>query len=210
MEDWDFASHNDVYYKELDLGDANVLMSLNEKMNPEKLNEVLGQSATYEENMARDKMIAKRQMVSNLKLQKQLNLPNPESVGELVDGYDQSFTVGLGLAQIPALKIQHAVPMIMSDLYVDSQQERTYPFVFNPEEKDPGKQMVAETPGQYMAYSAKILQEGLISRNPDFEKMLQAIRTGNYDEYSQELYDKKSYKTSRDITKGIIKYQRGR
>ena len=40
--------------------------------------------------------------------------------------------------------------------------------------------------------------------------MLQAIRTGNYDEYSQELYDKKSYKTSRDITKGIIKYQRGR
>ena len=203
MEDWDFASHNDVYYKELDLGDANVLMSLNEKMNPEKLNEVLGQSATYEENMARDKMIAKRQMVSNLKLQKQLNLPNPESVGELVDGYDQSFTVGLGLAQIPALKIQQAVPMIMSDLYVDSQKERTYPYKFN-------DNMIAETPGQYMAYSAKILQEGLISRNPDFEKMLQAIRTGNYDEYSQELYDKKSYKTSRDITKGIIKYQRGR
>ena len=70
--------------------------------------------------------------------------------------------------------------------------------------------MIAETPGQYMAYSAKILQEGLISGNADFQKMLTAIKTGNYDEYSQELYDKKSYKTSRDITKGITQYQRGR
>ena len=208
--DDDMVSHDDAYYKELDLGDANVLMALNEQINPEKLNEVLGQSATYEEEMARNKMIAKRQMVSNAKLQRQLNLPNPESVDELVSGYDQSLTVGLGLSRVPAVKIQQAVPMIMSDLYIDSQKERTYPYDFNPQETDPAKKMIAENPGQYMAYSTKILQEGLISRNPDFEKMLQAIRTGNYDEYSQELYDKKSYKTSRDITKGIIKYQRGR
>ena len=202
MEDTDLTV-NDAYYKELDLGDANVLMSLNEKMNPEKLNEVLGQSATYEENMAREKMIAKRQIVSNTKLQKQLNLPNPESVDQLVAGYDQSFTVGLGLAQVPAVKIQQVVPMIMSDLYVDSQKQRSYPYKFN-------DNMIAETPGQYMAYSAKILQEGLISGNANFQKMLTAIKTGNYDEYSQEIYDKKSYKTSRDIAKGITQYQRAK
>ena len=210
MEDFDLLSHNDVYYKELDLGDANVLMALNEQINPEKLNEVLGQSATYEEEMARNKMIAKRQMASNAKLQRQLNLPNPESVEEIVSGYDQSLTVGLGLSRVPAVKIQQAVPMIMSDLYVDSQQKRNYPYDFNPQETDPAKKMIAQTPGQYMAYSAKMLQEGLISGNPAYEAMLSAIKTGTYDEYSQKLYDEKSYINSRKITKSIIQYQRGR
>ena len=208
--DDDFPTHDVAYYKELDLGDANVLMALNEQINPEKLNEVLGQSATYEEEMARNKMIAKRQMVSNAKLQRQLNLPNPESVDELVSGYDQSLTVGLGLSRVPAVKIQQAVTMIMSDLYIDSQKERTYPYDFNPQETDPAKKMIAETPGQYMAYSTKILQEGLISGNPRYEAMLKAIKTGEYDEYSQTLYDEKTYNTSRKLTKGIIQYQRGR
>lgn len=40
--------------------------------------------------------------------------------------------------------------------------------------------------------------------------MLKAIKTGNYDEYSQSIYDEKTYNTSRKITKGIIQYQRGR
>ena len=70
--------------------------------------------------------------------------------------------------------------------------------------------MIAETPGQYMAYSTKILQEGLISGNPRYEAMLKAIKTGEYDEYSQTLYDEKTYNTSRKLTKGIIQYQRGR
>tara|TARA_B100000519_G_scaffold203419_1_gene226530 strand:+ start:9160 stop:11220 length:2061 start_codon:yes stop_codon:yes gene_type:complete len=210
MEDFDLLSHNDVYYKELDLGDANVLMSLNEQINPEKLNEVLGQSGSYEQQMAREKMIAKRQMVANAKLQRQLNMPNPESVEDLVSGYDQTLTVGLGLSRVPAVKIQQAVPMIMSDLFVASQQERTYPYDFNPQETDPSKKMIAQNPGQYMAYSAKILQEGLIGGNPAFEAMLTAIKTGNYDEYSQTQYNEKDYKNSRKITKGIIQYQRGR
>ena len=210
MQDFDYLSHNDVYYKELDLGDANVLMALNEQINPEKLNEVLGQTATYEQEMSRNKMIAKRQIVSNAKLQKQLNLPNPESVDELVAGYDQSLTVSLGLSQVSAVKVQQVVPLIMSDLYVTSQQERTYPYDLTPNETDPDKKMIAQTPGQYMAYSAKILQEGLVSGNPAYQKMLKAIKTGNYDEYSQSIYDEKTYNTSRKITKGIIQYQRGR
>tara|TARA_R100000458_G_C8268963_1_gene243776 strand:+ start:235 stop:2292 length:2058 start_codon:yes stop_codon:yes gene_type:complete len=210
MQDFDYLSHNDVYYKELDMGDANVLMALNEQINPEKLNEVLGQTATYQQEMSRNKMIAKRQMVSNAKLQKQLNLPNPESVDQLVAGYDQSLTVSLGLSQVSAVKVQQAVPLIMSDLYVTSQQERTYPYDLTPNETDPAKKMIAQTPGQYMAYSAKILQEGLVSGNPAYQKMLEAIKTGNYDEYSQSIYDEKTYNTSRKITKGIIQYQRGR
>ena len=95
--------------------------------------------------------------------------------------------------------------------YVESfAKKRNYPYDFNQQEKDPAKKMIAQTPGQYMAYSAKMLQEGLISGNPAYEAMLSAIKTGTYDEYSQKLYDEKSYTNSRKITKGIIQYQRGR
>ena len=98
--------------------------------------------------------------------------------------------------------------MIISDLYVTSQKQRTYPYDLTPGEVDPEKKMIAETPGQYMAYSAKILREGLISGNRAFTKMLEAIKTGNYNEYSRSIYDKKTFKTSRDISKGIIQMQR--
>jgi hypothetical protein len=207
MEDFDLIT-NDVYYDVLDLGDQNVLMAMNEVINPEKLNEVLTQTATYEEQVARDKMIGKRKTVATAKLQRQLNMPEIKDVNDLISGYDQSLTVSLGLSQVPAVKIQQVVPLIMSDLYVTSQKERTYPYDLTPGETDPNKKMVAQTPGQYMAYSAKILREGLISGNPSFAKMLEAIKTGNYNEYSRSIYDKKTFKTSRDISKGIIQMQR--
>jgi|21_taG_2_1085346.scaffolds.fasta_scaffold00346_3 hypothetical protein len=207
MEDFDLLT-NDVYYDVLDLGDQNVLMAMNEAINPEKLNEVLTQTATYEEQVARDKMINKRKIVATAKLQRQLNMPEIKDVNDLISGYDQSITVSLGLSQVPAVKIQQVVPLIMSDLYVTSQKERTYPYDLTPGETDPNKKMVAQTPGQYMAYSAKILREGLISGNPSFAKMLEAIKTGNYNEYSRSIYDKKTFKTSRDISKGIIQMQR--
>ena len=55
-------------------------MAINEVINPEKLNEVLTQTATYEEQVARDKMISKRKIVATAKLQRQLNMPIPESI----------------------------------------------------------------------------------------------------------------------------------
>lgn len=208
MNDDDLLSYDDVYYKELDMSDMNVRMALNERINPEKINEVLGQSATYEQEMERNKMIKNRRNAADAKLQKQLNMPDIESVDQLITGYDQSITSTLGLSQVPALKIQSAVPMIISDLYVTSQKERKYPYDFTPNEVDPNKKMIANSPGQYMAYSTKILQEGLISGNESFAAMLSAIKTGNYAEYSKSIYNEKDFKYSRQISKGIIQKQR--
>jgi len=207
LEDSDIGI-NEVYYKEFDLADTNVLTKLNEKVNPEKLNEVLGQTATYEQKVARDKMVSKRKMVANAKLQRTLNMPDIETTDQLINGYDQSLTVSLGLSQVSATKIQQVVPLIMSDLYVTSQKERTYPYDLTPGETDPSKKMIAQSPGQYMAYSAKILREGLISGNPSFNEMLKAIKTGEYDSYSATIYDEKTRKKSRVLSKQIIQRQR--
>jgi len=209
MLDEDLLTYDDVYYKELDMADMNVRMALNERINPEKINEVLGQSATYEQEVERNKMINNRKNIANAKLQKSLKMDNIESVDQLITGYDQSLTSTLGLSAVPAVKIQTAVPMIISDLYVTSQKERTYPYDFTPNETDPNKKMIANSPGQYMAYSTRILQEGLISGDPSFDAMLSAIKTGNYAEYSRSLYSEKDYNLSRKISKGIVQRQRG-
>ena len=209
MLDYDLLTYSDVYYKELDMADMTVRTAINERINPEKINEVLGQSATYEQEVARNKMIKSRKNVADEKLKKQLNMPDIESVDQLITGYDQSITSTLGLSQVPAVKIQSAVPMIISDLYVTSQKERTYPYDFTPNETDPNKKMIANSPGQYMAYSTKILQDGLISGNESFAAMLSAIKSGNYAEYSRKIYSEKDYNNSRKISKGITQRQRG-
>ena len=209
MLDEDLLTYDDVYYKELDMADMNVRMALNERINPEKINEVLGQSASYEQEVERNKMINNRKNIADAKLQKSLKMDNIESVDQLITGYDQSLTSTLGLSAVPAVKIQAAVPMIISDLYVTSQKERTYPYDFTPNETDPNKKMIANSPGQYMAYSTRILQEGLISGDPSFDAMLSAIKTGNYAEYSRSLYSEKDYNLSRKISKGIVQRQRG-
>ena len=51
-------------------------------------------------------------------------------------------------------------------------------------------------------------QEGLISGNPSYAAMLEAIKTGEYDTYSQTLYDEKTHNQSRKISQNITKYQR--
>ena len=209
MLDEDLLTYDDVYYKELDMADMSVRTALNDRINPEKINEVLGQSASYEQEVERNKMIQNRKNIADAKLQKSLKMDNIESVDQLITGYDQSLTSTLGLSAVPAVKIQAAVPMIISDLYVTSQKERTYPYDFTPNETDPNKKMIANNPGQYMAYSTRILQEGLISGDPSFDAMLSAIKTGNYAEYSRSLYSEKDYNLSRKISKGIVQRQRG-
>jgi len=206
--DKDMISADDAFYKALDLTDASVLMAMNEAIDPAKMNLVAEQTATYEENLANQERQTKRTIASQQRLSKMLNTPI-DSVPNLISGYDQTLTVGLGMSGVPAVKIQQVMPLIIADLYVDSQQERTYPYVFNPEEKDPGKQMVAQTPGQYMAYSTKILKNGLITGNPAFEGMLKAIKTGEYDQYSQTQIDKQSHSNGRRLARQIIKHQRG-
>lgn len=205
--DDDMISHDDAYYKKIDLGDPNVQGILNDRISAENLNEVKGQMADYEQQLAHTQYANKRKLANNAILQKQLNLPNPESVDQLVGAYDKSLTVGLSMANVSARRIQQAMPMIMSDLYVESQRQREYPHDFTPNETDPNKKMVARNPSEYMAYSTQILKTGLVSNSSNIMDMLKAIQDGNYDMYSQSVLSSKDYKISRKISKSISQYQ---
>ena len=156
--------------------------------------------ADYEQQLAHTQYANKRKQANNAILQKQLNLPNPESVDQLVGAYDKSLTVGLSMANVPARRIQQAMPMIMSDLYVESQRQREYPYKL-------AEGMVAKNPSEYMAYATQILKTGLVSNSPNVMDMLKAIQDGNYDIYSQSVFSPKDYKVSRKISKRISQYQ---
>ena len=60
-----------------------------------------------------------------------------------------------------------------------------------------------------MAYNTKILKEGLISGDPTFEAMLQSIKTGDYDVYSQTQINQQSHTNGRKLAREITKHQRG-
>ena len=130
---------------------------------------------------------------------KQLNLPNNASVDQVVGAYDQTLSIGMKLANVPTKKIQGVVPLIISDLYINSIQPREYPFKID-------KNTVANNSSEYMAYSAQKLKAGLVNNDPSFAAMLEAIKTGNYDGYSQSIMDPKGYKQSRNISKSISQY----
>ena len=204
--DDDMVSHDDAYYKKIDLGDANVQAAINQNVSAENLNRVKGQMASYEQQAAHQKHAAKRKKTNSLKLQKQLELPDDAAVNQVVSAYDQSLTIGLGMANVPATKIQQVMPMIISDLYVNSRQPREYPFDMTPEQEDPRKKTIANNASEYMAYQAQKLKAGLVNNDPSFADMLTAIKTGNYDEYSQSIMKLKNYKQSRNISKSISQY----
>ena len=203
--DDDMVSHDDAYYKKIDLGDANVQAAINQNVSAENLNRVKGQMASYEQQAEHQKHAAKRKLSNSVKLQKQLALPDDAAVNQVVSAYDQSLTIGLGMANVPATKIQQVMPMIISDLYVNSRQPREYPIVM--EQDGQGKPtMVANNASEYMAYSAQKLKAGLVNNDPSFADMLTAIKTGNYDEYSQSIMKQNNYKQSRNISKSISQY----
>lgn len=129
-----------------------------------------------------------------------MNLPDAPALEQVINAYDQSLTVGLGTAGVNSSKIQQALPMIISDLFVLSRQERTYPHSF-------GDGTVANNSSEYMAYSARKLKSGLIN-DPNFSEMLNSIQEGNYDAYSKQTMSDMMRKQSRRISKGISKYQR--
>ena len=198
--DDDMVSHDDAYYKKVDLGDATVQSAINEMIPADNLNKVKGQMADYEQQLAHTQYANKRKAANNALLQKQLNLPNAPAVDQLLSGYDKSLTVGLSMANVSSRKVQQAIPMIISDLYVESQRQREYPV-----EMGPG--MIANSPSEYMAYSTQILKTGLSNNAPSVLEMLKAIQEGNYDTYSQTVMPQKDYRISRSISKNISKYQ---
>ena len=210
LRDDDMISADDHYYKVVDLSSSSVQMAINKQIDTEDLEEVLMDQGTYEQRRDQNKMIEAKRAADLLRLQKALDQPDKKSVDQIVNGYDQQLTVGLSMASVPSAQIQQAVPLIMSDLYVDSQQERNYPFDFTPNEQDPSKKRIANGPGEYMAYSTMALKEGLVSGNQSYAAMLEAIRSGNYNKYSRTLYSESDFQKRRNLSKRIIKYQRGR
>ena len=205
--DDDMVSHDDAYYKKVNLGDASVQSLLNEAIPSEDLNKIKTQMITYEQEVQHRAHGERRKIANESKLQKQLQLPDSPAVDQVVNAYDQTLTIGLGMANVPARKIQQVMPMIISDLYVASREEREYPFDMTPHEQDPRKKTIANNASEYMAHSAQTLKHALINNNPAFAAMLEAIKTGDYDNYSQTILNKKTYKASRNLSRSISKYQ---
>ena len=197
--DDDMVSHDDAYYKKVDMGDPTIQAALNEKIDSEDINRVKTQMATYEQAAAQKEYNNKRRMASNAILQKQMNLPSVPAVDEFIGAYDQSLSIGLGMANVPSKKIQQAIPLLMADLYVDSQQEREYPVQI-------GNQ-TARNSSEYMALSTQVLKKGLINQSPGVLDMLKAIQEGTYDVYSQSIMPENTYNKSRKLSKQISQYQ---
>mgnify|MGYP003108646280 FL=1 len=208
LRDDDLITADDHYYKVVDMSSSSVNMSINDHLQTDKLETVLNDQAIYEQRKARNDYYEAQKVKDELKLQKLLNQSNQQDVDKIINSYDQQLTVGLGMASIPSVQIQQAVPLLMADLYLDSQQDRAYPFDFTPNETDPNKKRIANNSGEYMAYSTMFLKEGLTNGNPQYKAMLDAIRNGNYNAYSRTIYGEKEYNQRRNLSKQIINKQR--
>ena len=138
-----------------------------------------------------------------------LQLPDDADLNKVVDTYDQTLTIGLGLANVPSSRIQQTVPLILSNLYVNSRESREYPVVMTRDAKGNPTE-VAHNSSQYMAYQTRKLKAGLISGDPSFAAMLEAIKTGNYSAYSKSIMDKNLYNQSKSMSRALSKYQNAR
>jgi len=201
---------DDRYYSVVDMGNYGVRERLQQEMPLDDTSDALNKAATYEKRKAENDYFAQKKVANQIRLQQMLEQPDEKSTEQLVNGYDQQLTVTLGMSGVASGQIQQAIPLLIADLYVDSQLKRTYPFDFTPNESDPRKKKIANSPGEYMAYATMQLKEGLMSGNPAYQAMLEAIRTGNYNQFSRTLYDGKSFKKRRMLSKQINLYQRGR
>ena len=200
---------DDAYYKKVEMGLPSIQAAINRNIDPEELNATLNQMADYEQDVEQKSYQAKQQLARQAVLIKQMNLPDEATLGQVVSAYDQSLTIGLGTAGVPASKIQAAIPMIIADLYVNSRKQKEFPVVV---ESDPqGNPIkVANDAYELMAYRTQQLKIGLIRKNTGFEAMLQAIREGNYDAYRKSTMDKSTYNASKQLSKGISQYYNNR
>jgi hypothetical protein len=205
--DDDMISADDAYYKKVEMGQVDIQTLMNEAIDAEDLNNVKTQIATYEQELARKQHVIDNKNRNGAIIQKQMNLPDMASVDELVGVYDQSLSIGLGMANIPSNMAQIAIPLLISDLYTESVQPREYPYDMTPNETDPSKKIIANNNQQYMAYTTKNLKKQLVSGSPQVAEMYKAIKDGTYDIYSQSIMPKKTYGQSRKLSKTISKYK---
>ena len=195
---------DDPYYRKVEM-DVATQSAINKSIDSEDLNKVLNENATYEQRIAQEAYGKIDQAKREKRLVKMMDLPDEASLKEVAIAYDKSLSVGLSTAGVPSAKIQQAIPLIMADLFVNSRQEREYPFVVEKDlQGNPTK--VAYNPSEYMAYKTQHLKTALINGSPGFEAMLEAIKTGDYDAYRETSMDKKSRTTGKKVARELSKY----
>lgn len=199
LRDQDWPTYDETYYKEIDLSDANVQMALNERFPANDLNNVKTQNIEYKKELEHKNYQNKRVDALKSKIVKQLDLPNAASVDQVINAYDQTLSIGLKLANVPNKKVDAVVPLIISDLYVNSRQPREYPFKIDSE-------TTANNPTEYMAHMAKKFKFGL--QNNQIPGLLEAINKGPsaYDEWRKRNLDDKSYKQTSILSRNLAKY----
>ena len=209
LEDSDLLTYRDQSYYEVDLSNANVQMAINEKFDKENYNEVKSEMIDLDK---RNKISAKKnktQAVLKAKLANDLNLPNTAAVDEVVDAYSQNLSVGLLNAGVSNKKTNAVMPMLISDIYLESQKPREYPFIM--EKNQNGRPtIVANSSSEYMAHYTQKLKLGLNSgQMPD---MLEAINGGPsaYDKWRKSRLDKSSIGKTNYLSRQMAKYYHGR
>ena len=196
---------DDAYYKKVDMDQVSMQSAINRNIDPEELNKTLNQMADYEQVSAQKAYQNKQLMAREKSLVKQMNLNNSDDLKTVVGAYDQSLGISLATAGVPTTKIKEVIPVMIAELYVNSQQQEEFPLVL---ERDAGGNptKVASNSYQLMAHRAQQLKMGLTQNMPGFEKMLEAIRTGQYSAYRQQTMDSKRYNFTQKLAKDISKF----
>ena len=208
LKDKDLGPDNDdFYYKKVNLADPQLRMGLNNKFSTEGRNEIKKNMQSSQTRVAEQQYFEGKKKANETKLQKRLNLPNNQSLNQFVGAYDKTLSVGLKTNNVSNKNIQTAMPLLMSQLYVESQQPRSYgkngiPMT-NTKDEIIG---YAKNSSQYMAYRTKLLTEGLAEGK--FEDMLTAINqgTGAFASYLETNNNKKDFRNIKELTKNIIKH----
>lgn len=199
LKDTDYLTYSDYYYKEIKM-DINTQGVINQSLNNENLNETLTQMSTLDQKQSQKAYELKRKDALKVKLQKSLNLPNAPAVKQVVDTYDKILGIGLKMADVPTGKVQAVMPMIISDLYVGSREEREYPFKID-------ENTIAYNASEYMAYMAQRLKKGL-QTNPKMAPMLDAIKKGPsaYEIWRKANMKTKQYNQTSVLSRDLAKY----
>ena len=194
----DVVTAGDYYYKEIDTNNPRIAEALNQVVDKDSMNRTRTQEINLEKKSKLRARTNKNIEASKQKLAVQMAAGDSKNFEVIANAYDENMTIGLKMAGVKTGKIQASMPLIMSNLYVNSQQPRTYPFTF----KDG---TTVQSPGQYMAVSARMIRKALTDGNDAGLK--EAIEKGPtaYAAWLKGRYSQKDYnnivKGTRDWTK---------
>jgi hypothetical protein len=194
----DIVGTDDYYYHEIDTNNPRIAEALNKVVDKESMDRTRSQEIDLEKKSKLRARTNKSIEASKQKLAVQMAAGDSKNFEVIANAYDENMTIGLKMAGVKTGKIQASMPLIMSNLYVNSQQERVYPFTF----KDG---TTVQSPGQYMAVSARMIRKALTDGNDAGLK--EAIEKGPtaYAAWLKGRYNKADYnkivKGTRDWTK---------